>query len=373
MSENETPVADKKVVQSITSLSKGNGSETIRYIPLSSIQVDPEYNVRDFSPSSNDRDMECHQKTLNRLTLAEEGQIEAKKVIEHALYVETKDPEGNPLETPRLAQGHRRYSSLALAVEQGEHEEILGEDPLVPVLVVQFASETDRQLDLIESNKHAELTMAQAGEVFSRLVALGHSTEEIAERTGYKQAHIYNCLKFYGMSPKIKKLVEKGVISTTMVIDITRNAAKLAKQQKLEEGFKGKDAVPTDKEISKVEVAIVEAAVEAAQARAEEAGLDKKFARVVKADALPPREEEEEEDDEQETFDFDEQEEEAEEEHDEEQEEPTSKPSKAKALPVITQDEYEDLLGAVAEVLPQNNKARTAIEKAISDAVDIIE
>lgn len=284
----ETTPAPAKKAPSLASLAKGNGTESIKFIPLSSIEVDEGYNVRQFDPTSSDKDMECHQKTLNRLALVEEEKLDPKKVIEHALHIEMKDPDGNKLGAPRLVQGHRRYGSISLVVDIGEHVDSIGEDPLVPVLEVVFESEAERQFDLIESNKHAELTMAQAGEVFQRLKDLEYSADEIAERSGYKVAHVYNCLKFYNMAPAIKRFVEKGVITPTMAIDITRNAKKIAKDNNVAEGLKGKQAVPTEKQIAKVEVEIVKEAVAAAQLRAEESGL-KKFAKVIKADAASPK------------------------------------------------------------------------------------
>ena len=129
--------------------------------------------------------------------------------VKEALKVQQKD--GKII----LVSGHRRLRA-ALELIKENNTQIN-----VPVIPVKFNAE-ELALDLISSNDGKNLNQIEQGEVFRRLENYGWKQKQIAENTGRTIGHVSNCLAAFDLDPKIKEKVFKGVIKSSLAVELSR-------------------------------------------------------------------------------------------------------------------------------------------------------
>ncbi len=118
---------------------------------------------------------------------------------------------------PTVSNGHCRL--LAVKIAKGEGSEI----KTVPVrLEERYSSEGDRILSLIIRNSGKPLEPLETAEVVKRLRNFGWSNKEIASKTGYSLAQIGNFLNMSSWGQDLKKPIEEGKVSASLMQDEVR-------------------------------------------------------------------------------------------------------------------------------------------------------
>ncbi len=116
-------------------------------------------------------------------------------------------------EIPTVTNGHCRLLAVKLAKKEG------AEIKSVPVRVEErYASEGDRILSMITRNSGRPLSSLELSEVIRRLIAYGWTVAEVAKKTGYSSGQVNNMLTLSGLGPELTKPIEKGQVSSTLVV-----------------------------------------------------------------------------------------------------------------------------------------------------------
>lgn len=139
----------------------------------------------------------------------------AKNGVKNALVVDWRD--GKIV----VRHGHRRRAATMYAID------VLGADIVsVPVVkVASFSSEADQILDnQVASNDSKAPKLHEYGRAFKRLLNLGMTERDIAERIGKSDTHVRNCLMLYAAPEEVQHMVVAGEVSASLAIDTLRQA-----------------------------------------------------------------------------------------------------------------------------------------------------
>lgn len=111
-----------------------------------------------------------------------------------------------------LTNGHCRLLAVFHAIE------VLGaEIKRIPVIMEdRHASDADRLLTQIVSNSGKPLSQLEQGNVFKRLIDLGWTEAEIAQKSGFASAQrVTQILELYAAPEEVKNMVRRGEVSAS--------------------------------------------------------------------------------------------------------------------------------------------------------------
>jgi len=115
---------------------------------------------------------------------------------------------------PFISDGHRRYGATLYAIEH-----LGAEIKSVPVQTEErYSSEADRVFSQIVRNSGKPLAPIEQAQVFKRLIDLGWSETDIANKSGLNRAWIVELLTLRASPDAITKLVESGKVAATLAI-----------------------------------------------------------------------------------------------------------------------------------------------------------
>lgn len=115
-----------------------------------------------------------------------------------------------------LIRGHRRFRAAHLNIKNK-----LSENVIFPaILVPEKWDEVDLLLDQDISNNGLHLNMLEKSEIVKRLSEFGLSDELIASKMGKSITFIRNCQFLINAPADVKKMIEEGRISPTLVINL---------------------------------------------------------------------------------------------------------------------------------------------------------
>lgn len=113
-----------------------------------------------------------------------------------------------------LTDGHRRFKAVNMALDEG-----------IDIARVPFISENKKSLeerifDILLFNDGKTLTSLELGETYKRLLNYGYNLTEIAKKIGKTVKHVSDMVKVACSTKELKKLVNDGVISATLVAEV---------------------------------------------------------------------------------------------------------------------------------------------------------
>jgi ParB/RepB/Spo0J family partition protein len=115
----------------------------------------------------------------------------------------------------QVVDGQRRYTSLLLIKESGEHAELLEN---IPFLVFPAGiSEKDILKHQILSNEGEPLSPLELGDAIVEFLESGMSVAEVAQDLGKSRAYIGELKRLSELPEYIKALIRKGTLSATLV------------------------------------------------------------------------------------------------------------------------------------------------------------
>ena len=137
----------------------------------------------------------------------------------------------------------------------------------VRVIIKDFDDQTTLEVALVENVQREDLSAMEEADAFQRLIdEFGNTQEDVSRLVGKSRSHVANTLRLLALDPKVKKLVEEGLLSAghaRTLIGVegayekakkiieknlsVREAERLAKQKTTTSGAsKGSSAKPKD-------------------------------------------------------------------------------------------------------------------------------
>ncbi len=84
----------------------------------------------------------------------------------------------------------------------------------VPVIIKDFDDKTTLEVALVENVQRENLSAVEEADAFQRLMdEFGHTQEDVSRLVGKSRSHVANTLRLLALDPKVKKLVEEGLLS----------------------------------------------------------------------------------------------------------------------------------------------------------------
>ncbi|MEX0694691.1 MAG: ParB/RepB/Spo0J family partition protein [Rhodospirillales bacterium] len=84
----------------------------------------------------------------------------------------------------------------------------------VPVIIKDFDDQTTLEVALVENVQREDLSAMEEADAFQRLIdEFGHTQEDVSRLVGKSRSHVANTLRLLALEPKVKKLVEEGLLS----------------------------------------------------------------------------------------------------------------------------------------------------------------
>lgn len=84
----------------------------------------------------------------------------------------------------------------------------------VPVIIKDFDDQTTLEVALVENVQREDLSAMEEADAFQRLIdEFGHTQEDVSRLVGKSRSHVANTLRLLALDPKVKKLVEEGLLS----------------------------------------------------------------------------------------------------------------------------------------------------------------
>lgn len=166
------------------------------------IVVKEGWNSRDFEDPDNQAHVEALAASIREVGVKEplSGFLEDEKFV--------------------LTNGESRYRAVMLLLEQGV------EIKTVPVMAEpRHASEADHVASQFIRNSGRPFTPMENSKLFVRLLDLGWSEKEIAEKTGMTTERVQQIARLNTLPGQVKDYIRKGRISTTLVQRIQAKAA----------------------------------------------------------------------------------------------------------------------------------------------------
>jgi len=138
-------------------------------------------------------------------SIIENGQLEP--VIGH---------KKNGTEQYVLTDGHRRYTAIMKAIEEGH------DIPYIS-LTIGSSNQEDRIFAMVVTGTGKKpLTAVEEGEAYKKLVNLGYSVEKIAKRVGKSIPHVYNLINIGNMPEIVKQEIQEGTIAASTVVRLSK-------------------------------------------------------------------------------------------------------------------------------------------------------
>lgn len=173
--------------------------DTFFYVDPRVIQIDPGYNVRDFSNPAIVEANACLRESVRN-----DG-------VRVPVVVRKK---GDSLV---LVQGHRRLSVTMDLIREGV------EIKTIPALVEpSHVDDFDRAVDLIRSNSGHPLTPLEQATAIKRLIDFGWSDDEIAKRLGWSVATVANRKMLLSAPEEVRNMIASGEVSASRAVETIR-------------------------------------------------------------------------------------------------------------------------------------------------------
>lgn len=154
-----------------------------------------------------------------------------------------------------IIAGERRWRAAQLAQL---HE--------VPVIIKEFDDQTTLEVAIVENVQREDLSAIEEAEAYQRLVdEFTYTQEDLASLVGKSRSHVANTLRLLALEPKVRKLIEEGLLSAghartligvegaydkaRLIIEknlSVREAEELARQTNDKSGSKSKSRPPKD-------------------------------------------------------------------------------------------------------------------------------
>lgn len=102
-----------------------------------------------------------------------------------------------------IIAGERRWRAAQLAKL---HE--------VPVIIKDFDDQTTLEVAVIENVQREDLSAIEEADAYQRLMdEFDHTQEDVSALVGKSRSHVANTLRLLSLEPKIRKLIEEGLLS----------------------------------------------------------------------------------------------------------------------------------------------------------------
>lgn len=102
-----------------------------------------------------------------------------------------------------IIAGERRWRAAQLAKL---HE--------VPVIIKDFDDKTTLEVAVIENVQREDLSAIEEADAYERLMdEFDHTQEDVSALVGKSRSHVANTLRLLSLEPKIRKLIEEGLLS----------------------------------------------------------------------------------------------------------------------------------------------------------------
>ena len=209
MSENETETNEapaRKTAAGIKSISDGR-SDLYRLAP-EKINVKEGWNSRfaDFDPEDADDIALAHSIAVNGV----------KQPV--AIYMEDG--------LAYLSDGNRRLGAVKYVLDPDNGIEVTADLSTMAVLVEpKEGTDADRVFSQVVRNQGKPFTGLEQATVFSKLMGLGWTEEEVANKVGVTVQRVRDLLELNKKAPaKVKKMIHNGEISATLAITTIKKA-----------------------------------------------------------------------------------------------------------------------------------------------------
>ncbi len=120
-----------------------------------------------------------------------------------------------------ITAGHRRLAACMLLVERGHVIRV----KIVSIGDAKNITDETILMEHFTTNSGKPFTPVEQAETIRRLIALNWKTKDIATRMGKSMRFVQNMANFASAPKRIRDLVEKGVISYTLVLNIFKDCA----------------------------------------------------------------------------------------------------------------------------------------------------
>ena len=173
-----------------------SGRTDLYMVPVTNIDVIPEFNARDFSTPENVAHVEWLAESI-----ASEG---------------IKEPLLGYMDGTRfkVTNGECRMRAIAKLAEDG----VVVEN--VPVrLEARYANDADRLYTQVTSNSGKNFTPMELSTLFLRMVFLGQSEEVIAKRTATDVRRVKQLLDYQSLPARVKDMVKDGTVSVSFAME----------------------------------------------------------------------------------------------------------------------------------------------------------
>lgn len=102
-----------------------------------------------------------------------------------------------------IIAGERRWRAAQLAKL---HE--------VPVIIKDFDDKTTLEVAVVENVQREDLSAIEEADAYQRLMdEFDHTQEDVSALVGKSRSHVANTLRLLSLEPKIRKLIEEGLLS----------------------------------------------------------------------------------------------------------------------------------------------------------------
>lgn len=161
-----------------------------------------------------------------------ENQAHVEALAASIREVGVKEPLAGYLEDEKfvLTNGESRYRAVMLLLEQGV------EIKTVPVMAEpRHASEADHIASQFIRNSGRPFTPMENAKLFTRLIDLGWTERELAEKIGMTTERVQQIARLNAVPEQVKGYIRKGRISTTLVQRIqakAKNAGEITEKVK---------------------------------------------------------------------------------------------------------------------------------------------
>ncbi len=84
----------------------------------------------------------------------------------------------------------------------------------VPVIIKDFDDQTTLEVGLVENVQRENLSAVEEADAYQQLIEeFGHTQDDISRLVGKSRSHVANTLRLLALDPRVKKLVEEGLLS----------------------------------------------------------------------------------------------------------------------------------------------------------------
>lgn len=84
----------------------------------------------------------------------------------------------------------------------------------VPVIIKDFDDQTTLEVALVENVQRENLSAVEEADAYQQLIEeFGHTQDDVSRLVGKSRSHVANTLRLLALDPKVKKLVEEGLLS----------------------------------------------------------------------------------------------------------------------------------------------------------------